>query len=124
MTQLQGACGRRPPDTPVLRQSRAAPKWQGVLRKPGASELMGSTSKVHSDDTDVIPDISRTQLFKLKVKYNENVSVAGALATFQELKSRTWLGVSTLDGSDTDHQGRESYRAQCYQILKPTLHSQ
>ena len=50
-------------------------------------------------------------LFELKVKYNENVRASGALATFQELKSHTWPGVTTMDGSGTDHHhGRKYYR--------------
>ena len=51
------------------------------------------------------------RLFELKVKYNENVRASGTLATFQELKSHTWPGVTTMDGSGTDHHhGRKYYR--------------
>lgn len=68
---------------PALKRWRkAAEKQQGVLKEArGASELIEFTSTVHCYDTDLTPDISHMQLFELKVKYNENVSASGALAT-------------------------------------------
>lgn len=97
---------------PALKRWRkAAEKQQASLRKPEGFRTDEFTSKVHCYDTDLTPDISHMQLFELKVKYNENVSASGALATSQELKRHMWLGVTTLDGSGTDHHhGRKYYR--------------